>query len=191
MNIKIDTLRKETEQVLMQNILPFWIDKMQDLERSGFYGRMRADGTPEREAVKGAVLNARILWTFSAAYRIYGNQEYLRMAERAVEYLLENFVDKGYGGLYWSVNADGSPCDTKKQFYALGFAVYGLSEFYRATGDERALEFANVLYSASEAPSFAATDNGSVEDKPRDCAVLWVMRLLVHEAIHHILLLIY
>ena len=35
-----------------------------------------------------------------------------------------------------------TPKDTKKQFYALGFALYGLSEYARATGDREALDYA-------------------------------------------------
>lgn len=62
------------EKLLCENILPFWIARMADSINGGFYGRMTGEGVVERDAPKGVVLNARILWTFSAAYRIFEMQ---------------------------------------------------------------------------------------------------------------------
>ena len=81
---------------------------------------------PETE--KGAVLNARILWTFSAAYRLLKKEEYLSAAMRAKRYVIDHFYDREFGGIYWSLDYKGHPLDTKKQIYAIGFAIYGLSE---------------------------------------------------------------
>ena len=67
----IATMKREMQDVLTQNILPFWLDKMQDHENGGFYGRMDGQGQLYPEAEKGAILNARILWAFSAAYRYF------------------------------------------------------------------------------------------------------------------------
>ncbi len=75
------------------------------------------------EAEKGAVMNARILWAFSAAYRVLKKPEYLEAATRAKEYVRDHFLDKEYGGIYWSVDYKGNPLDTKKQTYAIGFAI--------------------------------------------------------------------
>ena len=82
------------------------------------------------DAPKGSVLNSRILWTFSAAYNLTGNMDYLNTAERAFNYIADHFIDKEYGGVYWTVDYKGNPYDTKKQIYALSFAIYGFSEFY-------------------------------------------------------------
>ena len=38
------------------------------------------------------------------------------------------------------IDAHGQPLDTKKQVYAIGFAIYGLSEYHRATADDEALD---------------------------------------------------
>ncbi len=117
---------ERADSLLRSNILPFWIENMVD-PQGGFYGRISGEGVLFADAPKGAVLNARILWTFAAAYRLYRDEKYLEMATRAKDYLLTNFYDHTYGGVYWSLTADGRPLDTKKQFYALGFAIYGLS----------------------------------------------------------------
>ena len=127
MNEILNTLRQEVQNELEGNILPFWMNRMTDHERGGFYGRMSGENELFPEASKGAVLNARILWTFSAAYRLLGKEKYLETATRAKRYLLDCFYDRQFGGIYWELDACGRPLDTKKQIYALGFAIYGLS----------------------------------------------------------------
>ena len=131
---------------LENNILKFWIDKMQDNENGGFYGRIDGNDVLHPQSNKGAVLNARILWTFSAAYRILKKTEYLETAKRAFDYITTHFIDKKNGGVYWELDYKGNPVSTKKQTYAQGFALYGFSEFYRATGDTKALELAKEFF---------------------------------------------
>lgn len=126
--------KRELTEELRNNILPFWARQMVD-PGGGFFGRMTGTGELIANAGRSAILCGRILWTFSAAYRTSGCEQYLATATAARDYLLDKFLDKTYGGVYWSVDAAGNPADTKKQFYALGFAIYGLSEYARATGD--------------------------------------------------------
>jgi len=163
MKDKIEIMRREMQDVLETNILPFWLSKMQDNENGGFYGRIDGNGILHPEAEKGAILNARILWAFSAAYRVLGTQEYLEAATRAKDYLLKYFIDETYGGVYWSVDNKGKPLDTKKQFYAIGFAIYGLTEFARATGDRETLDYALLLYDCIEEHAFDHENNGYIE----------------------------
>ncbi len=170
-------MKREMQEVLQQNILRFWLDKMQDRERGGFYGRIDGHGQLHADAEKGAILNARILWAFSAAYRVLGNREYLEAAQRAQQYLVEHFIDPVYGGVYWSVDCEGRPLDTKKQFYAIGFALYGLSEFVRATGDSGALELAIALYRCIEEHALDHEYNGYIEAMTRDWQPIADMRL--------------
>ena len=165
------------QDVLQNNILRFWLYKMQDQEHGGFYGRIDGSGVLHPEAEKGAILNARILWSFSAAYRVLGNQEYLEAATRAKDYIIEHFIDKEYGGVYWSLDYKGEPLDTKKQFYAIGFAIYGLTEYARATGDREALEYALDLYDCIEEHAFDREHNGYIEACTREWGEIADMRL--------------
>lgn len=135
MDERVKTMKQEMQDVLQNNILRFWLDKMVDRENGGFYGRIDGQEVLHADAEKGAILNARILWSFSAAYRVLHDEEYLEAATRAKDYIIEHFIDKEYGGVYWSLDSKGNPLDTKKQFYAIGFAIYGMSEYARATGD--------------------------------------------------------
>ena len=165
------------QDVLEKNILQFWLDKMIDHENGGFYGRIDGSGQLHPEAEKGAILNARILWSFSAAYRVLGKPEYLEAATRAKDYIIDHFLDKDYGGVYWSVDYLGNPLDTKKQFYAIGFAIYGMTEYVRATGDREALECALQLFDCVEEHAFDPEHNGYIEACTREWGKIADMRL--------------
>lgn len=178
----LELFKKELSTELQNNILPFWENKMQDKYHGGFYGRITGEGTLEPNAPKGAIMHGRILWTFSAAYRILGRKKYLDIATRAKDYLLNHFYDMEYGGIYWSLNADGTPLDTRKQFYALGFAIYGLSEYNRATGDAKALEYAIKLFESIEEHSFDLANNGYFEASTRTWDSIEDMRLSEKDA---------
>ena len=174
---KLEALREEVKDELVNDILPFWMNRMTDREQGGFYGRIDGNNCLHPDAPKGAILNARILWTFSAAFRLLKKPEYLETATRAKRYLLDFFYDKQYGGIFWELNADGTPSDVKKQIYALGFAIYGLSEYARATGDREALEYAVRLFEVIEKYSFDPVQNGYVEALTREWQLIQDMRL--------------
>ena len=177
MNERVDMMKREMQDVLENNILRFWLDKMMDYEHGGFYGRMDGEGELHPEAEKGAILNARILWAFSAAFRVLKHPEYLEAATRAKDYIIEHFIDQEYGGVYWSVDCEGNPLDTKKQFYAIGFMIYGLSEYARATGDREALDYALDLYDCIEEHAFDSEHNGYIEACTREWGEIADMRL--------------
>ena len=177
MKDRILKMRDEMLSELTENILPFWMKNMNDHANGGFTGRIDGNGRPVAGAVKGAILNARILWTFSAAYRILGKSEYLETASRAKDELIGKFYDKEHGGVFWSLDAHGRPCDMKKQIYAIGFAIYGLSEYYRAAKDEQALKYAVKLMQDIERHSFDPDFGGYFEAFDREWNELEDMRL--------------
>lgn len=173
----METLKKEMKQCLEDNILRYWIDKVTDNEHGGYYGRIDGHDQVHPEAEKGAILNGRILWAFSAAYRVLKKQEYLDAATRAKDYILDHFIDKEYGGVYWSLDCEGKPLDTKKQTYAIGFVIYGLSEYARATGDKPSLDAAIKLYHDIEDHAFDEVYGGYVEALTREWNPIADMRL--------------
>ena len=179
---EVSIFKQEVREVLENNIIRFWIDRMQDNEHGGFYGRIDNNNVLYADADKGAILNARILWTFSAAYRVLGKSEYLKIATRAKRYFIDHFIDPEYGGVYWSLDYKGQPKDTKKQFYAIGFAIYGLSEYARATNDQEALEQAINLYRCVEEHALDKEYNGYIEAMTRNWQPIDDMRLSEYDA---------
>lgn len=175
--MNIEKLKAEAKDVLQNNILSFWLNKMEDRENRGYYGQMTGKGELVKTANKGGILNARMLWTYSSAYRVLGNPEYLMAATRQKDYILEHFYDKEFGGTFWELDYLGNPVDTKKQFYALGFMIYGLSEYARATRDKEALEYAIRLFETIEEHSLDKEYNGYIEACTREWGEIADMRL--------------
>lgn len=139
-------LASRAENELRGNILLFWLKNTRNRERGGFYGLIDEKMRPHPEEPRGALLTSRILWTFSNAYRVYHDPEYLEMARWAYRDLVDNFQDRQAGGLFWTITADGKPLDTQKQIYGQEFGVYALAEYFRATGEQAALDQAIAIY---------------------------------------------
>jgi mannobiose 2-epimerase len=146
--VTIASLYKETKDELLNHIMPFW-NKLKD-PLGGFYGYMDYDLTVDKKAVKGVILNSRILWFYSNVYLTCKNEEALAYAKHAYDFLKDYCVDKEMGGVYWSLNYDGKPFDDMKHTYNIAFAIYGLSSFYDATKDEEALRLACELFEVIE-----------------------------------------
>lgn len=182
MLLQKQTLRKEVLDELTQNILPFWINKMKDEGQGGFYGQITGDNRLVKQATKGGILNARILWTFSSAALHLHSSEYLKVAQYAKEYIFQHFFDDKFGGTYWSLNADGTPSDKKKQIYSQAFFIYALVEYYRASGEEVALEKAKELFRLIEKYSFDKQKNGYLEAYSREWNLLEDLRLSEKDA---------
>lgn len=145
----MNAVKQEIKDILLHNILPFW-KSMKDDEYGGFYGYKSYDLVLDKKAEKGCILNSRILWTFSNAYRELKEKELLSYARHAYLFLKEHFYDRERGGVYWSVTYQGEPLDTIKHSYNMAFAIYALSSYYDITKDEEVLSLAKELFSLVE-----------------------------------------
>ena len=168
---QLQEYRREMEAEL-KRILSFWAENTVDQKHGGFIGQINNEGQIKVDAPKGCVLNARILWSFAAAFRHTQNPTYLQLAGRAFNYLLDHFLDKEFGGVYWSVDAQGKPLSTRKQIYGLAFVIYGLSEYHLATQHPRALQVSQELYDWIEQHSYDPQYEGYLEAFSREGKLL-------------------
>ena len=143
------TIYPQIKDRLMTSIIPFW-NGMKDKEYGGFYGRMTYDLEVIRNAPKGGIAAARMLWFYAAAYRILGDTALGDNAGHAYLFLRDHLIDPEHGGICWMADHRGAAQDTRKHVYAQAFAVYGLSEYYRATGDSEALDLAKGIFALIE-----------------------------------------
>jgi mannobiose 2-epimerase len=164
----VTDFRQRVETELRSGILPFWLNHTIDQDRGGFLGRISNDLTVDPAGEKGLILNARILWTFAKAYRVYKDPAYLAAAERAYAYLITFFLDSEFGGYYWMLDRDGKPTEPRKQIYGQAFTVYALAEFYHATGQAKALAHALTLVEKIEAAGHDPIRGGYFEVYNRD-----------------------
>ncbi|TDO24234.1 AGE family epimerase/isomerase [Pedobacter duraquae] len=168
---------RDAQAAELKSILDYWGKHTLDELHGGYIGQIDEHELAHSDAAKGSVLNARILWSFSAAYNLNANPNYLELANRSFDYIATYFVDKEYGGVYWTVDHLGNPLDTKKQIYAIAFTIYGLAEYYKASRKEAALELAKSLFSVIETHSFDQLKGGYLEAFTRDWQEIPDLRL--------------
>ncbi|OAB47124.1 AGE family epimerase/isomerase [Paenibacillus antarcticus] len=159
-------LKAEIIRELEDHILPFWSGCM-DSTNGGFYGGVNIDLQQQPQADKGGIATSRILWSFSSAYVITGNEQYLSCAKHAYTFLIDQIMDKEFQGLYWMVDYMGAPKDTRKHVYTQSFGIYALSEYYKASKDPNALEMAKQLFHLIEMKGFNPEINAYKEEFDR------------------------
>lgn len=148
-NEKLTELQKQVRTELTQHILPFWCG-MIDRENGGFYGLLDFNLRLDKGAVKGCILNSRILWFFSNAYKVLGDETIIPYARHAYRFLMTHCLDSEHGGVFWSLNADGTVADSTKHTYNQAFAIYALCSYYEISHDRAALETAFALFDLIE-----------------------------------------
>lgn len=165
------------EAELCGNILPYWMKNTPDHQNGGFYGALTNLNQIHNEVERSAVLNSRILWTFSTAARLYQDESYLSTAKWAMQALTQHFWDSKHEGIYWSVDAAGNPANDRKHVYAQAFSIYGLSAYYQVTQDSNALHLAKRLFELIDQHTYDPQFGGNIECRARDWSALKDMRL--------------
>jgi cellobiose epimerase len=173
----ISAFKNEIASEWCDNIAPFWLRYASDEKHGGFHGWISNDLKIDEQAEKGIILNSRILWTFAHAFKLYQNAQFIRLADRAFTYLIDHFIDREHGGVFWSVDYHGQPLDMKKRPYAQAFALYGLTEFYLATGVPRALTEAQAIFDLLESRARDHLNDGYFETFERDWTLARDQRL--------------
>ena len=133
MKTRIDELKEYRNffsNELHNDILPYWMKYAVEKEGNGFYGAVDLDGNPVLTANKTSVLNARILWTFSAAAMLDSNPEYAAIADKAYCVVTEDFEDKEFRGYYMELSSDNKVANDIKHTYAQAFVIYALCKYY-------------------------------------------------------------
>ena len=172
----MNILSEEFEAEL-DNILSFWEYNSVDQIHGGFIGQIDENNVRNYKANKGLILNARILWTFSAAYKQTKNQTHFELSQRAYQYLITYFYDKLNKGFYWLLSPEGEVMDTKKHIYAQAFVIYGLSEYYSISHDRNALDLAIEIYHLIVEKSKDLVNGGFTEAFSMDWKELSDLRL--------------
>ncbi len=172
----LSSLKIELQKEL-HNILNFWSTEVIDKNHGGFLGQINHYGEKFPQAPKGTILNTRILWTFSAAYRTTKNEDYKTIAEMSYQYVSDYFLDPINGGVFWELDYLGNPVNKRKQAYAQSFAIYGFSEYYRATKNPESLSIAKALYQLLEANFWDDKHSGYIEALTENWSHIDDMRL--------------
>ncbi len=162
---------RELKTQLVRQILPYWYDTAVDRQYGGYV--LSDNGTRQSAPAteKQLVTQARMIWGFSHAHLKHlgdGTRDYLKAAEQGYRFLLDHFYDGKYGGYSWSTDLAGKPLDQRKIVYGESFVIYGLVEYYRASGDKGALDKAMELFQVLQRRAHDSKYGGWVEHFQRD-----------------------
>ena len=165
----LNGLYREGVVNLRDRMLPFW-SRLKDEERGGFYSLVTDDLEVHKDADRGCILNSRILWFFSSAYRSLHEESALEDARHAFRYLKEVFWDHENGGLYWSVKADGTPLRTDKYCFCQAFGICALAAYAEAEdlNDALSIRDSQETEASMEALRLAYELFDLIESKMRD-----------------------
>lgn len=154
-------------KILTENIAAFWYTKSLDRKNGGYLINFGPRGEPKGAGTKMIVTQARMVWLFSRLARAggYGKQrEYLEAAELGYRFLTEKMWDKKNGGFYWEVDPTGDQqLKPRKHLYGQAFALYAISEYYLASRNKEALDFAVRFFNLLETKSHDKVYGGYVE----------------------------
>lgn len=137
-------LEKRYLDELTQKILPFWVNYAID-ESGAINNCITEDGT---------VLNrdryywceGRALWTFAAVYNyIEKDDKWLNIATNLFNYICQNAFDEN-GCCVYLTDADGNVKTGAVSIHSDAFVLYGIGEYYQATGSQQAKDLMLRIY---------------------------------------------
>ena len=143
--MSFDELRGFLLKSLTEDIVPFWLTHSVDWENGGLYSCIADDGTLLSRN-KYMWSNARALWTFAGLVnRIESREEWRRAAENQYRFLKRCGRDED-GYWVFVVDEKGNIVEEENSIVTDAFAIYGLVEYFRMTGNEEALVIARETY---------------------------------------------
>ncbi|MFQ5810661.1 MAG: AGE family epimerase/isomerase, partial [Armatimonadota bacterium] len=105
----------------------------------------------------------RALWTFSALYSDFDHDpHWLEIADDLAAFLFRHGRDDD-GAWAFCLHDDGSVAEPPKSVYVDAFVMYGLTEYARATGSQRAIELAEQTFHRT---SPMLRDHGTLPTEP-------------------------
>ncbi len=144
---EVKTLQKEAAGHLTGELLPFWTSRMLDKTCGGYITHFDNEGNDTGEDEKSLIAQTRSVYTLSSAHRAgYGEGKLALMARHGVDFLIDKMWDREYGGFVWMTDRKGNVKIDQKIIYGHSFAIYALSEYSLATGDQRGMEYAGKIF---------------------------------------------
>ena len=138
-------LREIYRRELFDNVIPFWLDHSLDREHGGQFNSLDRDGSVF-DTDKAMWLQGRALWMFAKLYNeVERRPAWLEAARHIYDFIMRCGFDDD-GRMFFAVTADGRPLRKRRYLFTETFAIIGLAEYARATGDASALKRAVDTY---------------------------------------------
>lgn len=160
----------QMENSIRTEMLSYWYPQAVDTAYGGFLSTFTYDFKPTGPQDKMIVTQARHIWTNARAAERYPAVTYYKSsAHHGFAFLRDKMWDSQYGGFYNLVDRQGNPKGRDiKEAYGNAFAIYGLSAYYRASGDTAALNLAKRGFAWLEKHSHDPVHKGYYQHLQRD-----------------------
>jgi N-acylglucosamine 2-epimerase len=145
MPLDFSALLNQYRAELLDRTIPFWMKYGVDWKNGGICTCISDDRRVLSDD-KYLWSQLRAIWTFSALYnKIEHRQEWLDIALNIYNLVKQHGRDEN-GNWVFLVDKYGKQLQGATSIYADGFAIYGLTELGRATGNQEALQLARATY---------------------------------------------
>jgi len=143
MNSKtLSTLYKEE---LLNNVVPFWLDKSQDLKHGGYFTCLDRQGNVF-DTDKFVWLQGREVWLYSMLYNnVEKNPDWLQCAIQGAEFLKKYGHDGNYNW-YFSLTQEGKPLIEPYNIFSYTFAAMAFGQLNMATGNQEYADIAKKTF---------------------------------------------
>ncbi len=155
----------------LKDLIPYWAEHAPDRESGAFLMNLSRDWKPLPPWDKVPALISRHVFGFSAAYLLSGDLHYLDIARQGTGYLYQHAWDAEYGGWFDKLTRDGKPLVETKSIALQLYTNVGLTGYYLASGDERALSLVRKSVDIQRTKGFDAAKGGYVQALNRDLTV--------------------
>lgn len=143
--VSFNKLKLFLETHLLENVTPFWIKYGIDHKNGGLFSCINDQGTVISRN-KYIWSQARGLWTFSSLYsQIDKRQEWLEIAHGIFTFLADHGRNND-GCWIFLTDEKGDQLQGPESIVTDAFAVFGMIEYAKATGNEQAIEIAKETY---------------------------------------------
>ena len=124
---------------------PFWLHHSLDPQNGGQFNSLDRAGKVF-DSDKAMWLQGRALWMFAKlCNEVEPRKEWLAAARHIHDFIMRCGFDSD-GRMFFAVTAEGKPLRKRRYLFTETFAVIGLAEYARATGDQAALQRAIATY---------------------------------------------
>ena len=143
--IDFSKLAEQYKTELLDNVLPFWLEKSQDKVHGGYYTCLDREGNIfDRD--KFVWLQGRQIWMFSMlCNKIEKRPEWLDCAIQGAEFMKKYGHDGNYNW-YFSLTEDGQPLVQPYNIFSYTFATMAFGQLGLATGNSEYMDIARKTF---------------------------------------------
>ncbi len=139
------SLSKLYKDELLNNVLPFWLEKSQDNEYGGYFTCLDRAGNVF-DTDKFVWLQGREVWMFSMLYNnLEKNPEWLKCASQGGEFL-RKYGHDGNLNWYFSLTRKGKPIIEPYNIFSYTFATMAFGQLSKATGSQEYADIARKTF---------------------------------------------